>query len=114
MSQQAPRSRAAAAGMLRSNDEVQRFLGRLFEARILRHSVGFAQRQRGQGVTVQPDALVGRFIHRQEQVAVGLLALEQIVDAAAHDVGVLVFAVAVARALEGQQGQGGCPGVCHQ
>ena len=100
--------------MLGRDDEVQCLLGRLFEVRVLRHPVGFAQGQRGQRVTVQPDALIGRFIHRQEQVAVGLLALEQIVDAAAHDVGVLVLAVAVARALEGQQGQGGRPGVRHQ
>ena len=47
-------------------------------------------------MTVQPDALVRLFVHRQVQVAVRFLALEQIFDAAADDVRVLVFPMTVA------------------
>ena len=48
---------AAELRMLRSNDEVERFLSRIFQPRILRHAVRFAQRDRRHAVAVQPDKL---------------------------------------------------------
>ena len=47
-----PIAPAAATGILRLDDEIDRFLGRLAELAVLGHAVGLAEGHRGDAVTV--------------------------------------------------------------
>ena len=96
---------SAVAAVLGGGDVVQRRLGGASDADVAGHPVGFGQRQGGDAVGVKHRVAVADGVHRDVQVAVGRLVVDQPVDAVGDVVGVAVFPVGVSGTLKGEHRQ---------
>ena len=76
---------------------------RLFETVVVRHGVGFAEREGGHAVAVHEGVEIGV----AAEIAVGALRVDEIFQAVLHVVGVGTIAMGAAAALQGQDGQPG-------
>ncbi len=104
-------SPAAKLRILRSLNEVDGALGWAGQFVITGHAVGFRKRDRGDCMAIEPGALVGLLFLERVKVAALLLLIDEIAQAAPHNVAMLVVEVVVTRAKERQQRQSSGGGV---
>ena len=97
----------ATLAILRLGDVSQRPLARLAQLRVLRHPVGFIQRQGRNRVAVHPAVRIRPLIRLEIESTIDRLPCRDPIQGSLHLPGVLELAMRVARSLESEQRQTG-------